>query len=125
MKRLFIFSVLILTLLVSIPAFGADYQKGLNAVRQGNYSAALKEWKPLAEQGYADTQHNLGVIYGTGLGFPQDYAVAHMWWNIAASNSKKDIFGKPLRNSVAKKMSPAQIAEAQRMAREWVAKHQK
>ena len=41
---------------------GADFQKGLTAYKSGDYATALREWKPLAEQGNADAQNNLGDI---------------------------------------------------------------
>ena len=54
---------------------------------------------------------------------PQDYAQAHMWFNLAASH-RTILCASHLRRSkaatqVAAKMTPDQIAEAQRMAREW------
>jgi TPR repeat protein len=73
MKRLLILPVLLLTLLVGNPAFSADFQKGLDAARRGDYATALREWKPLAIQGNSAAQFNLGLIYDTGRGVPQDY----------------------------------------------------
>jgi TPR repeat protein len=68
---------------------------------------------------------NLGVMYESGLGVPQDYAQAHMWFNLAASHasnaSDRDMAAQS-RDALAAKMTPSQIAEAQRMAREWVPK---
>ncbi len=62
MKRFFIFPVLLIFLL-GTPAF-ADYQKGVTAAKSGDYETALKEFTPFAEQGDADAQNNLGLIYG-------------------------------------------------------------
>ena len=53
MNRLLILPVLLLTLLVGTPAFSADFQKGLAAYQSGDYATALRELKPLAEQGFA------------------------------------------------------------------------
>jgi len=77
----------------------------------------------LAEQGNASAQFKMSGMYYTGKGVIQNYSVAHMWLNIAASQGYKDT--EINRKIVEKKITPAQIAEAQRMAREWVAKHQK
>ena len=128
------------------------------AYQRGDYATALREWRPLTEQGYADAQfnlgvmydegrgvpqddaeavkwyrkaaeqgdagaqYNLGVMYGNGLGVPQDYAQAHMWYNLAASRfppgEDRDKAVKN-RDIVAKRMTPAQIAEAQKLARKW------
>jgi TPR repeat protein len=49
------------------PAF-ADYQSGLAAFDRGDYAKALTEWRPLAEQGDAQAQHGLGMIYEVGNG---------------------------------------------------------
>ena len=176
-------------------SWGDGFQKGLAAAESGDYATALKEWMPLAEQGYGSAQFNLGIMYKNGqgvlqndktavkwwtlsanqghasaqsrLGFmhytgqgvqqdyqtavkwyilsaqqghataqaslslmhamglsvPQDNVYAHMWSNIADSNGNKD--GTILRDILAKKMTPSQIEEAQRLARECVAKNYK
>ncbi len=61
-------------------------------------------------------------MYYNGRGVPQDYAQAHMWFNLAASRvppgEGRDIAVKN-RDIVAKTMTPAQISEAQKLAREW------
>ena len=62
-------------------------------------------------------QYNLGVMHNNGEGVPQDYVQAHMWWNLAAVSGDEDAIGN--RNIVAEDMTPAQLAEAQKLAREW------
>jgi len=71
----------------------------------------------LAEQGNAGAQTLLGVMYDNGNGVTQNYTKAHMWVNIAASSGFTKA-GKA-RDIVATKMTPKQIAEAQKMAAEW------
>ena len=86
-----------------------------------DYAAAVKWNRLAAEQGDAEAQHNLGVSYHRGEGVPQDYVQAHMWFNLAASRapaSERDEAIK-MRNVAASNMTPAQIAEAQKLAREW------
>ena len=63
-------------------------------------------------------------MYGLGTGVLQDYVRAHMWFNIAAISGKSKNASKN-RDTVAKRMTPAQIAEAQKLARECVAKKYK
>ena len=94
---------------------GTVYQEG-NGVPQ-DYKEAFKWYRLSAEQGIALAQYNLGVMCATGQGVLQDYALAHMWWNICGSNGDKDCVKN--RNIVEKKMSPSQIEEAQRLARNW------
>jgi len=135
----------------------AGFDEGVAAYNRGDYATAVEEWLPIAEQGDADAQSNLGFMYHNGEGVPKDYAVAvrwyrlaaeqghasaqynlgimyyngegvpqdyvqaHMWWNLAASKGNEN--GRKNRDIVAKKMTPTQIAEAQRLAREWLEKH--
>ncbi len=100
----------------------ADFPDGVAAYFRGDYVTALQELEPLAEQGHALAQTILGHMYVHGLGVPQDYVQAHMWLNLAASRfpqgTDRDMAVKD-RDIVAAKMTPAQIAEAQKLAREW------
>jgi uncharacterized protein len=60
-------------------------------------------------------------MYSTDQGVPQHYAQAHMWFNLAASRTKDATFREMAakdRDDIAAKMTPAQIAEAQRLARD-------
>jgi hypothetical protein len=57
---------------------------GFAAYQRGDYEAALQLWQPLAEQGNAQAQHNLGVLYDKGEGVTQDYAEAMKWYHLAA-----------------------------------------
>ena len=70
--------------------WSADFNKGFTAYQRGDYATALREWKPLTEQGYAPAQYNLGVMYEKGQGVIQDNTYAHMWWNFAASKGDKE-----------------------------------
>ena len=180
----FVLSIICLT----VPAW-ADFQAGMDATIRGDYAAALREWRPLAEQGDALAQYNLGVLYRKGRGVPQDdvqarqwYAKAaaqgqakaqfnlgtlyfngegvpkdypqalrwfrlaadqgeavaqtkiaimydegqgvsqdlvqaYKWYSLAATNGDKP--APELRDALAKEMTPAQIAEAQKLALEW------
>jgi len=76
--------LIILLLLVPSLSWGADFQKGLTAANQGDYATALKEWTPLAEQGVAAAQFNLGIMYDIGDGVLQNYKTAVKWYTLAA-----------------------------------------
>jgi TPR repeat protein len=82
-----------------------------------DYSAAVSWYRKAAEQGLAKAQGGLGVMYATGKGVPQDYVIAHMWFNLAAAGGEK--ISVQLRDALAGHMTPAQISEAQKLAREW------
>ncbi len=68
---------------LTAPAW-AGVDEGLTAYQRGDYATALRELRPLAEQGHAGAQSNLGVMYGKGQGVPQDYAEAMKWYRKAA-----------------------------------------
>ena len=133
--------------------FGDDLQDGRDAYHRKDYKTAYKLVAPLAEQGVADAQnvlgvmynlgrgvpqdykeavrwtqlaaeqghpyaqHNLGVRYALGQGVPQDSVLAHMWFNLSGSNGYKGAVEG--RNLVETAMTPSQIEEAQRLARNW------
>ncbi len=178
----------VVVVLAAVPAW-ADFKAGDEAYSRGDYATALKEWRPLAEQGdalaqsylglmyengedvpqdyaeairwflraaaqgLAEAQSNLGKVYNYGKGVPQDYkeavrwyrlaaaqgdakaqyglgvmyvegwgvpqnnVLAHMWYNLAAAQG--DELARKLRDIRAAGMTPAQLADAQRLAREW------
>ena len=82
-----------------------------------DYVAAASWYRKAAEQGGEDAQNSLGNMYLNGEGVPQDYVSAHMWFNLAAAAGYMG--AATMRGVVALQMTPAQIAEAQKLAREW------
>ena len=88
-----------------------------------DYIEAAKWYRKAAEQGNAKAQFNLGLIYMKGQSVAQDYVQAHMWLNLAAAQGIKR--GAEGRDIAAKRMTPADVSKAQRLAREWLEKHGK
>ena len=88
MKYLTTFSTLLLLLLGTNSVWGADFQKGLDASKNGDYATALKEWRPLAEQGDANAQSNLGWMYDNGFGVLEDDMEAVKWYRLAAEQGE-------------------------------------
>ena len=78
--------VLVLALSVPLPSL-AGYDEGIAAYRLGDYSTALSELRPLADQGNADAQWTVGLMYAQGSGVLQDYVQAHKWLNLAAARA--------------------------------------
>jgi hypothetical protein len=78
---------------------------------------AVYWYRKAAEQGYAKAQYNLGLKYGKGEGVAEDYILAYKWANLAAAQGDKDAI--EFKNDLRKLMTQAQIAEAQRLSREW------
>ena len=135
----------------------ADFETGMDAYQRGNYATALSEWRPLADEGDAQAQLHLGLLYANGDGVPQDYAkarqwyekaaargyamaqtnlgvlyrsghgvpqnnvLAYMWFSLAAARSTGNLQqpAADTRDKIASVMTPAQIAEAQKLEREW------
>jgi TPR repeat protein len=96
-------------------ALGNLYYEG-GGVEQ-NYTSAANWFRKAAEQGDATGQFSLGLAYEQGDGVPQDYVLAHMWYNLAAAQGAG--VAAKARDELAAAMTPEQIAEAQRLAREW------
>lgn len=100
---------------------GAMYVNGRGVPQ--DYAEAVRWYRKGAEQGDAVTQNNLGKMYSFGHGVPQDYVQALMWFSLAVSRSSEDVRLQQVfataRDNLAAEMTPQQIAEAQRLAREW------
>jgi TPR repeat protein len=101
-----------------------------------NYAEALKWYRRAAEQGQPSAQGNLGFMYSNGRGVPQDYVEAHKWLSLAALSleaigatiptdpgtfdaASEKAAAARARDALAAKMTPAQIAKAQKLAHDW------
>ena len=101
---------------------GVMFSKGRGVPQ--DKAEAVKWFRRAADQGDAQAQYNLGLSYAKGEAGEPDNVSAHMWFNLAAAHfpaSDADDRGAAVRNRdlVAEKMTPDQIARAQRRAREW------
>jgi hypothetical protein len=104
---------------------GTMYDNG-HGVPQ-DYVEAVKWYRKAVGQGNGAAQNNLGTMYDLGKGVPQDYVEAHKWYNLAAASfpaSQPEMRETAVvnRDRVAAKMTAAQIAEAQQLARAWTPK---
>jgi TPR repeat protein len=133
----------------------SNYDRGIRHYKPDDVAAAVRELKPLAEQGDAEAQFNLGSLYYQGWGVPQDYKEAVKWLRKAAEQghvfsqatlgtvyaegvqgvvekdypqalmwfifaaAKGDKEALEFRDNLASRMTPAQITEAQKLAREF------
>jgi uncharacterized protein len=108
-----------LTFLLSLTClflFGCQTISG-NDYQENDSKSAISVYRVAAEQGHASAQFYLGIMHYNGQGVPQDYALAHMWFNLAGSNGHK--LAVDNRNMAEKKMSPSQIEKARKMAGNW------
>ena len=102
-------------LAVAYNSLGEAYRLGLGGVAKDSVESA--KWHRLAaEQGYSDSQFMLGVLYSLGDGVPKDDVLAYMWVNLAAVGGQG---GKKLRDSIGRRLSKGQLAEAQHLTRNW------
>jgi len=157
MKHLARFFLLVFlgALFLFLGCASTNYQKGIKNYKPNDAAAAVRDLKPLAEQGHAEAQFNLGSLYYQGSGVPQDYREAVQWiykaaeqghvpaqttlgslyaegvhgviekdyppalmWFLFAA-AQGDMEALELRNSLANRMTPTEIAQAQRLAREF------
>jgi TPR repeat protein len=79
---------------------------------------SLTQFEQDAKLGRADALYNLGLAYSTGQGVRQDFIAAHKWFNLAALRGSNE--AKSWRNQIAGEMNASQIAQAQKLAREWL-----
>jgi TPR repeat protein len=97
------------------------YTNGEGVARDN--AEAVKWYRKAAEQGYVDAQYNLGLMYEDGDGVAEDDIFAYMWWNLAAAQGHEK--AKENKGNLTERMAREQIAEAQKLSREWLAKHAK
>ena len=99
------------------------YARGLGVPQ--DYAEAVRWYRLAADQGHASAQVGLGSMYINGEGVPQSYVQAHMWHNLVASRATGEMRERAVRNRdrARARMTVEQVAEAQRLAREWDAAH--
>ena len=95
----------------------AWYRKAADQGYAAAHAQAMDWYRKAAAQGQADAQKNLGGMYAKGEGVPQDLVQALKWLSLAAAQGDADAI--KYRDAIAAKITPAQIAEAQKLAREW------
>ena len=87
----------------------------MRSTASGSYTPAVRWYRLAAEQGDADAQFNLGLMYDNGRGVLKDSVLAHMWSNIAGANGNASA-GK-LRDSLERDMTRAEVTRATELAR--------
>jgi hypothetical protein len=107
----------LLTLWIHASAVAGPLEDGRAAYDRGDYQTALRLWQPLADQGNAWVQTDIGIMYDEGYGVTQSNIRAYMWYSLAADAGDED--GGDLRRALEDEMTEEQIAEAKRLAEEW------
>ena len=98
---------------------GLRYAYGLGVPEDD--AEAVRWYRLAADQGDAFAQSNLGLMYDTGDGVPEDLVLAYMWYNLSAAQGHETAQAR--KEIIVPDMTGEQIAEAQRMSREWLAAH--
>ncbi len=96
-------------------SLGVMYENGLGVSQ--DFTTAVSWYRRAADQGNTGAQLNLGIMFDNGWGVAQNHVIALMWFSLAAAMGDRDAARS--RDIAAAKMTPAQLAEAQRLAREW------
>jgi len=87
-------AALVVSLCLAAPVLAGPLEDADVAYERGDYATASRLWRPLAEQGFANAQHSLGVMYDDGHGVAQDYKEAVKWYRLAAEQD----FGQAQNN---------------------------
>lgn len=99
-------------------ALGVMYRDGQGV--QQDYSEAVKWYRLAAEQGNAAAQVSLGAMYANGQGVAKDYVLAYLWFTLSATQGDEGVEQAVKNlNMLTPLMTPMQIAEAQKLVREW------
>ncbi len=85
------------------------------------YEIGNADFADMASSGNAEVFFELGLVYAAGREGEQDMIAAHKWFNLAAYKGLDT--AKLRREEIAIDMTKAQIAQAQREAREWITTH--
>src|SRR5262249_3791155 len=109
-----IFAAIILVLTFAAPTAAGPLEDGYAAYTRGDFTTAMQIMRPLADQGHATAQNVVGLMdYFLG----GDYVSAYMWFNLAPAQGNS--FAEMFLKDTSDKMTPEQIADAQKLARTW------
>ena len=98
---------------------GLKYARGAGVTEDD--AEAVRWYRLAAEQGDAEGQWLLGSMYGNGNGVPEDDVLAYMWFNLSAAQGHGS--AQESKDIIEGRMTREQIAEAQRLSREWIETH--
>lgn len=96
----------------------AQFNAAFEMLSRQSYSGVGESFAELATRGCSLSPYFLGLMHQRGTGVLQDFCLAHMWFNIAASRGNRRAVDKLVK--LTESMTAEQVAEAQKMARKWV-----
>jgi TPR repeat protein len=98
---------------------GYRYEHGKGITQ--NYPEAVRWYTKAAEQGNVSALNGLGGLYLAGHGVPQSQIDAYKCYNLAAASGKPEFIAE--RDKLAAKLTPAQLADGQKLASDWARMH--
>ena len=110
----YVLAAILLMLSLAAPLAAGSLEDGYTAYTRGDFATAMRLMRPLADQGDVTAQTVVGLMYYFNYG---DRVGAYMWFNLAAAQG--NAFAEMFLRDTTDKMTPDQIAEAQKLAREW------
>jgi TPR repeat protein len=123
MRKIFTVLLAVVSIGTSGSVLAQNYLQARQAYIDRDYATALRELRFLAERGHHPAQTDIGIMYEFGQGVIKDKVYAYMWWNIAATNGSRE--SGRYRDEIEQRMTAAEIARAQELARECVKKQYK
>ena len=108
-------AAILLMLSFAAPVAAGPLEDGYTAYTRGDFATAMRLMRPLADQGHVTAQTVVGLMYYFNYG--GDYVSAYMWFNLAAAQG--NAFAEMFLKDTADKMTREQIAQAEKLAREW------
>ena len=96
MKKLLSAALISMFIVFAVSANAGPFEDGVAAYNRKDYVTAAKLMRLSADQGYANAQNNLGVLYFKGQGVTQDYKEAVKWYRLSADQGDADAQSKPV-----------------------------
>jgi hypothetical protein len=103
-KHVLILAVFFLTMLTGVSAYSVDLNTGLDAYKRGDFATALREWIPIAEQGNASVQSNLGFMYENGQGVSKNRKTVVKWYLLSAKQGHTFIYAQRYKRWCASRL---------------------
>jgi TPR repeat protein len=108
-------AAILLMFSLAAPVAAGSLEDGYTAYTRGDFATAMRLMRPLADQGYVTAQTVVGLMYYFNYG--GDYVSAYMWFTLAAAQG--NAFAEMFLKDTADKMTREQVAQAEKLAREW------
>jgi uncharacterized protein len=110
-----VFAAILVMFSLAAPVAAGPLEDGYSAYTRGDFATAMRLMRPLADQGHVTAQTVVGLMYY--FNYSGDYVSAYMWFTLAAAQG--NAFAEMFLKDTADKMTREQVAQAEKLAREW------